>query len=162
MSIYIGTQITAQLKTLLEGVTQANGSHTDVGESVLVNQRISNEDEAPCVVLMEGDENGQEEAAGLVQTSIGYTVSAYVNRLETLIGGYSAEPAAEWVIKGALIQDLREKLEPRWCPLSAFNATLTYEGASREAHDAAGELCGVELRYLVQFSAAHGDFHTIP
>lgn len=162
MSIYLGTKVTARLKGLLEGINQAGGKHTDIGENVMVNQRVSNEAEAPCVVLMEGDETGQEESAGLVQTSISYTVSAYVNRLETVIGAYEAAPSAEWVIKGALIQDIREALEPQWCPLSGLGATLTYEGASREAHDAGGELCGVELRYRVLFSTQHGDFSTKP
>lgn len=162
MSVYLATQLSAHLVTLLEGITIANGFNTDLGDSVFVARERTNEHEAPSVVLVEGPERGLDNAAGLVQTQITYVVSARVKRRETTITEYPADPGAEWVIQGALIDDIRTALEPEFCSLSQFGASIRYDGADRNLAEGAGELTGVELTYLVQFGAVTGDFRNAP
>lgn len=161
-TVYLGTHITDRLATLLEGITEDAGSRTNIGMRVYENQPMSNELEAPCVLLLEGDESGAERSAGLANTEIEYTVSAYVNRLTAQARNYTGDPAAERAIQGNMIADIREALESGQCPLSDLHATLTFVGLRRIHHEAGGELTGVELGYTVQFGAVDGDFCNTP
>lgn len=162
MSVYLATQVTARIKTLLEQITRDNGSQTDIGARVYVNRLQTNEHEAGSCELLEGDETGQDREAGLLQTDIDYSISAWESRLETAIEDYTQDPHAEYVIQGAIIADIRSRLESKWCQLQDLGATLRYVGAERQPHQGAGELCGVTVRYAARFSAVDGNFYTVP
>ena len=157
-TVYLATQITARLATALAGITVANGSQTDIGTNVIVNDERTNDTAAPCVVLLEGDEAAAPKQAGLILTAITYTVSAYVNRKNTTIPDYVPDPTAEWVIIGALLCDIRTALESRWCSLGQYRAEIEFVAARKNLSQDGGDLIGVEARYTVTFGAVHGDF----
>lgn len=177
MSLYLRSAITARIHSMLRQITRETGSRTDLGARIFVGQAHAiNATDLPCFVLTPGDESGIDREAGLVRTSVSYSIGAFFNRLDPSLqylagpeGGavYEKGVAAqdfdtESVLIEAAIADVRDRIESGWCPMSDLGATLTYVGAAPTYHKEGGENTSVEIRYDAIFSSIEGDFSAVP
>lgn len=162
MSTYIGTQITDAIATLLSTITKDSGKRTDIGLQIDIDKAHVDAHEYCGIVIMEGSERFLGREAGLLTTEIEYTIDAKVNSRLASSEGHASSPKSVHAILGDIVADIRETLESEWCPLSSLGASLKYDGLTRHLVADAGELIGVEMRYLVIFAAKDGDFSSIP
>ena len=143
------TTLTDALKTVLATVTKANGYRLGLAGTVHVGLRQANELEAPCIVLMPGDEVPGEQSGTNGHVEIQYTVAGWLDRMDTTLDYYLTDPDAEFALVDAVIADLRDAIEGTGCVLTDEALSVSYQGARRQFHDGAGLLCGAELRYLI-------------
>ncbi|MGB5336719.1 MAG: hypothetical protein WBN07_13940 [Woeseiaceae bacterium] len=143
------TTLTDALRTALSGITVANGYRLDLASTIHVGMRQINELEAPCLVLTPGNEAPGEQAGQNGHVEIQYSVSGYLNRTDETVSYYTADPDAEFALIDAIIADVRDAIEGGVCALTDEALAVAYQGARRMFHEAGGELCGAELRYLI-------------
>jgi len=161
MTYYRGTAVTAAVKDRLELIRTDGGYRTDVGNLVHVAQLRGTPAEAPCIYLLPETERADKQY-GAAQRERSYSITCIVNRRDTVVHGYTANPAAEWVIVDALIADVCQAMEAA----GAFSGTLVehvqYERAEPMYHEEGGELTGVRLSYSIRFAIAKGDPDNAP
>ena len=156
MSAYVGTQIIGRMAAMLAGITRAGGYHTDLGRHVAVGDVRRNPDDVPGVVVMPGRETASP-AYGLGRTVQQVRVAAALNRLESRVEGYSADPGAPWVLVGAIVSDLRKCLETRDSTLAGLVEHIGYSGTDAPLFgDSGGELVAVDVLFEVRFATAKG------
>lgn len=156
MSFYRGTAVTDAVKQLLESVLPANGFRTDVGQNVHVAQLRGTPTDLPCIYLVPEKELGARQY-GIGQREKTYKITCVVDRQQTSVAGYIADPTAEWAIVDALIADVCEALEAPGAFNSSLVENITYEGAQPGYHETGGVATGVSLTYSIRFSIAKGD-----
>lgn len=153
---YLRTQITSRIKAMLETLTRDNGYRTWIGRKVHVGLLRGAPGDAPCLYVLPGIERSAKQY-GTAQTETEYKIAAFVNRLDTVVDGFTADPHAEWAIIDAMIADIREVMETRDATMHALIESITYEGSKPSYHEEGGELTGVEAAYSVRFAIATGD-----
>jgi hypothetical protein len=106
------------------------------GATVYIGRKRSNELEAPCIILVPGDEVPKSnEPLGNVEIS--YSIAAYRKRSE--------ETDEEYIVIDSAIGDIRAAVEA--CGLPAY--WVAYDGARPIYSEEGGDLIGAELRYSI-------------
>lgn len=72
-------EVSAAIKTRLLTVRQANGFETDLGQTVFLGKRAVDDDEVPCVSIIEGEDHpGEAVNRDDVKIEVDYALAAYV------------------------------------------------------------------------------------
>ncbi len=73
----LASELSAAIKTRLQGITIANGYNTDIGLRVFAGRGSINIEEVPCIVLVEEDESVEEQSGTQARVVLPYTIEAH-------------------------------------------------------------------------------------
>lgn len=146
---YPRTALTRTLVAGLQTILIDGGSRTNIGASVFIGTIQPAEADAPCCVLIPGEETRSPtppDTAPKGAPQILYTISAF----DLPDGEHQPYEQID-----AMLADIRDVVEGAGRPMATAARTIFYESAQPIYPEAGGRLCGVEVRYRITLPAAN-------